>query len=87
VAMASIFSETRTFGRGGAGAVLGSKKVKGIAVRGTRGVEVAHPGDFQKLVTADMKVLKAACAEEYNLVGMFSRVGTGAGMGLVNGRG
>ena len=49
VAMASIFSETRTFGRGGAGAVLGSKKVKGIAVRGTRGVEVAHPGDFQKL--------------------------------------
>jgi hypothetical protein len=42
---------------------------------------------FKNLVTADMKVLKAACAEEYNLVGMFSRVGTGAGMGLVNGRG
>lgn len=87
VAMASIFSETRTFGRGGPGAVLGSKKIKGIAVRGTCGVSVARPGDFQKLVEMDMKVLKDACAEEYNLVGMFSRVGTGAGMGLVNGRG
>lgn len=87
VAMASIFSETRAFGRGGAGAVLGSKRVKGIAVRGSGAVEVARPGEFSSLVRENMEVLKAACAEEYNLVGMFSRVGTGAGMGLVNGRG
>jgi aldehyde:ferredoxin oxidoreductase len=87
VAMASIFSETRTFGRGGAGAVLGSKRVKAIAVRGTRGVEVARQDEFAALVRENMEQLKAACAEEYNLVGMFSRVGTGAGMGLVNGRG
>jgi aldehyde:ferredoxin oxidoreductase len=87
VAMASIFSETRTFGRGGAGAVLGSKRVKAIALRGSRGVEVARPDEFSALVRENMELLKAACAEEYNLVGMFSRVGTGAGMGLVNGRG
>ena len=87
VAMASIFSETRAFGRGGAGAVLGSKRVKGIAVRGSGAVEVARPGEFSSLVRENMEVLKAACAEEYNLVGMFSRVGTGAGMGLVCGRG
>jgi len=87
VAMASIFSETRTFGRGGAGAVLGSKRVKAIAVRGSRGVEVARPEEFALLVRENMELLKTACAEEYNLVGMFSRVGTGAGMGLVNGRG
>lgn len=87
VAMASIFSETRAFGRGGAGAVLGSKRVKGIAVRGSGAVEVARPGEFSSLVRENMEVLKAACAEEYNLVGMFSRVGTGAGMGLVSGRG
>jgi len=87
VAMASVFSETRTFGRGGAGAVLGSKRVKAIAVRGTRGVEVARPEEFNAAVRENMEQLKAACAEEYNLVGMFSRVGTGAGMGLVNGRG
>jgi aldehyde:ferredoxin oxidoreductase len=87
VAMASIFSETRTFGRGGAGAVLGSKRIKAIAVRGSGGVEVARPEEFALLVRENMELLKAACAEEYNLVGMFSRVGTGAGMGLVNGRG
>ncbi|MBN1837701.1 MAG: hypothetical protein JW820_17725, partial [Spirochaetales bacterium] len=87
VAMASIFSETRVFGRGGAGAVLGSKRVKGMAVRGTQGLEVARPGEFAALVAENMELIRKACAEEYNLVGMFSRVGTGAGMGLVNGRG
>jgi aldehyde:ferredoxin oxidoreductase len=87
VAYASVFSETRTFGRGGAGAVLGAKRVKGLAVRGTRGVVVAHAAEFATLVAENMEQLKKACAEEYNLVGMFSRVGTGAGMGLVNGRG
>jgi aldehyde:ferredoxin oxidoreductase len=87
VAMASIFSETRVFGRGGAGAVLGSKRVKGIAVRGTRGLDVARPAELAALVRENMELIRKACAEEFNLVGMFSRVGTGAGMGLVNGRG
>ncbi len=87
VAFAGIFSETRTFGRGGAGAVLGSKRVKGLAVRGSRGVGTANPEEFARLVAENMAQLAKACAEEYNLVGMFSRVGTGAGMGLVNGRG
>jgi aldehyde:ferredoxin oxidoreductase len=41
----------RSIGRGGAGAVLGSKKVKGIAFHGTQKREVAHPDilmDFWK---------------------------------------
>jgi len=87
VAMASIFSETRTFGRGGAGAVLGSKRIKGMAFRGTRGVDVADRKTFAELTSRNIEVLKAACREEFNLVGMFSRVGTGAGMGLVNSHG
>ncbi len=87
VAMAGIFAETRTFGRGGAGAVLGSKRVKGMAFRGSRGVGVADRGAFGALVARNMEMLRQACAEEFNLVGMFSRVGTGAGLGLVNGRG
>ena len=87
VAFAGIFSETRTFGRGGAGAVLGSKRLKGLAVRGSRGVGTARPQEFARLVAENMGQLAKACAEQYNLVGMFSRVGTGAGMGLVNGRG
>jgi len=87
VAMASVFSETRTFGRGGAGAVLGSKRIKGIAIRGTGALQVSNLEEFQKLVLKDMAALRKACAEEYNLLSMFSRAGTGAGMGLVNARG
>jgi len=87
VAMASIFSETRTFGRGGAGAVLGSKRIKAMGFRGTKGVDVAHRGDFRSVVAENMETIQNACKEEYNLVGMFSRFGTGAGMGLVQSRG
>ncbi len=87
VAMASIFSETRTFGRGGAGAVLGSKRIKGMAFKGTKAVDVADRKAFQDLVARNVDILKAACADSHNLVGLFSRVGTGAGMGLVNSQG
>jgi aldehyde:ferredoxin oxidoreductase len=34
------------FGRGGAGAVMGSKNIKGIVIRGTGAVRVAHPQAF-----------------------------------------
>ncbi len=87
VAMASIFSETRTFGRGGAGAVLGSKRIKAMGFRGSKGVDVAHRGDFRFLVAENMETIQKACQEEFDLVGMFSRFGTGAGMGLVQSRG
>jgi aldehyde:ferredoxin oxidoreductase len=87
VAMAAIFSETRTFGRGGAGAVLGSKRIKGMAFKGTHALDVADRAAFADLVARNMEVIRKACAEEHNLVGMFSRVGTGAGMGLVNSKG
>jgi len=40
----------REFGRGGCGAVMGSKKLKAIAVRGTKDVEVADPEGLMKLV-------------------------------------
>jgi len=43
---AVICNLTRAAGRGGAGAVFGSKKLKAIATRGTKGVGVAHPKDF-----------------------------------------
>jgi aldehyde:ferredoxin oxidoreductase len=87
VRMASVFSETRTYGRGGAGAVLGSKRIKAIAFRGTLGVAVADPGEFSRLSSENMKVIQDSCDEEYNLLGMFSKFGTGAGMGLVQSRG
>jgi len=87
VAMASVFSETRTYGRGGAGAVFGSKKIKGIAIRGNVAVKPHDDEMFASLVSEDMEKIKAALSEQYNLVGMFSRAGTGTGVGLINSRG
>ena len=44
VPMASVFSEkVHHGGRGGTGAVMGSKNLKAVAVRGTQGVGVADP--------------------------------------------
>ncbi len=40
----------RAAGRSGVGAVMGSKNLKAIAVRGTGAVEVANPGEFLKTV-------------------------------------
>jgi aldehyde:ferredoxin oxidoreductase len=40
----------RSLGRGGAGAVMGSKNVKGVAFHGSRKPEVARPEVFKRLV-------------------------------------
>lgn len=37
-------------GRGGGGAVMGEKKLKAIAAKGTKGIEVAHPERFMEIV-------------------------------------
>jgi len=53
VAFASIMtdgSDGRALGRGGVGAVMGSKNLKAIAVRGTKGVEVADMDRLAELI-------------------------------------
>jgi aldehyde:ferredoxin oxidoreductase len=45
-----IGSNYRGAARTGMGAVMGSKKLKAIAVRGTRGVKIAKPKDFSLLM-------------------------------------
>jgi aldehyde:ferredoxin oxidoreductase len=49
VRYATISHDRRHAGRGGSGAVLGSKNVKAIAVRGTQQCEWAHPDDLVQL--------------------------------------
>ncbi|MGQ9648046.1 MAG: aldehyde ferredoxin oxidoreductase family protein [Thermodesulfobacteriota bacterium] len=49
VRFASIISEMRAFGRGGAGAVMGSKNLKAIAARGHHPITIAHPNYFIKV--------------------------------------
>jgi aldehyde:ferredoxin oxidoreductase len=47
----------RAAGRSGVGAVMGSKNLKAIAVRGTKGVKVKDPMGFLKATQAGKKVL------------------------------
>ncbi|ARJ67531.1 aldehyde ferredoxin oxidoreductase [Magnetospirillum sp. ME-1] len=47
----------RAAGRSGVGAVMGSKHLKAVAVRGTRGVTVKDPDRFIKAATEQKKVL------------------------------
>ncbi|MDW7673268.1 MAG: aldehyde ferredoxin oxidoreductase family protein [Bacillota bacterium] len=46
VLFAGVLSEGRSFGRGGAGAVLGSKNLKAIAVKGSQGIRIHNYADF-----------------------------------------
>lgn len=46
--------------RGGAGAVMGAKKLKAIAVRGTGAVKIARPEDFQEALSEATERLIAA---------------------------
>ena len=43
-----IINRARACGRMGLGAVVGSKRLKAIAVRGTKGIKIANPGKFMK---------------------------------------
>ena len=49
----------RAAGRGGLGAVMGSKKLKAIVVKGTGSIQVAREEEFMKAASNARKVLKA----------------------------
>ncbi|UCD81801.1 MAG: hypothetical protein JSW26_10350, partial [Desulfobacterales bacterium] len=49
-------------GRMGMGAVMGSKKLKAVAVRGTKGVDLHDPGKFMELALDTHKFLKESAA-------------------------
>lgn len=86
VRYAAAIAEHRVFGRGGVGAVMGAKNLKAIAVYGDRPVAVHNAEAFDAAVDSALDVIRKELANEYSLLGMFSRHGTGAGMGLVNER-
>jgi aldehyde:ferredoxin oxidoreductase len=62
VRLSFINVDSRAFGRGGPGAVMGSKKLKGSAVRGSGKIPLADPAraaEIQKAAVADLKVSRA----------------------------
>lgn len=86
VRYASIIASTRVFGRGGTGAVMGSKNLKGIAFSGSVGVKVHDPSAFSALAEDAFAQFKAATDNQFNLLGVFSRYGTGGGLSMINER-
>ncbi len=64
----------RAAGRSGVGAVMGSKNLKAIAVRGTQGVPVANPAEFMAATTEAKKVLAEDAVTGQGLPAMGTQV-------------
>ncbi|MBI4283136.1 MAG: aldehyde ferredoxin oxidoreductase family protein [Chloroflexi bacterium] len=72
VRMAKVFANiTRTGGKGGMGAVMGSKNLKAVAVRGTGSVKIARPAEFYQAVKLAYNKLRASPTTQ-----KFSQTGT-----------
>jgi len=70
--MAAIINERRAAGRKGLGAVMGSKNLKALAVRGTAPVAIANEADFRKATARMLKAMK----DSHVLYPNFSKLGT-----------
>ena len=70
VRIACIMNDkTRAAGRTGLGAVMGSKNLKAIAVRGTRDITVAKPDEFMEYVKEFHERMKGPAAQKYRTLG------------------
>lgn len=78
VPMANVMNDYfHACGRGGLGAVMGSKKLKAIVVKGTRKPEIADEKRFEKVRTEALHLIKAGS-------GGLSTYGTSALLNLMN---
>jgi aldehyde:ferredoxin oxidoreductase len=76
--MACVINDKhRAAGRGGCGAVMGSKNLKAIVVRGTGKVPVAHPERVKEINTAILEYMKKGHGVE--MLKGFGAFGTGGG--------
>ncbi|MEM3501260.1 MAG: aldehyde ferredoxin oxidoreductase family protein [Candidatus Bathyarchaeia archaeon] len=79
-----IVDKARAFGRGGVGAVMGSKKLKAIAVRGTKEVSVAEPERFMyEVEKAWMKIDSSRSVEARRRNGSRAFLSVGNDLGLL----
>ncbi len=74
-----IFDRFRSAGRGGMGAVMGSKGLKAIVVKGSKGISVARPGSLRKEALQFIRSLERESYYE-----RYSQQGTGAIVDLMN---
>ena len=59
----------RQAGRTGMGAVMGSKNLKAVCFRGTKGIKVAHPVEFYKMAKKLIKVANGPATAKYRDLG------------------
>jgi aldehyde:ferredoxin oxidoreductase len=64
-----INDKTRAAGRTGLGAVMGSKNLKAIAVRGTNDITISKPEEFFNLVKEFHERMKGPAAQKYRTTG------------------
>ncbi len=73
--IANIINEkTRAAGRTGLGAVMGSKNLKAIAVRGTRDITVAKPDVFMDMVREFHERMKGPAVQKYRTLGTVDNI-------------
>jgi aldehyde:ferredoxin oxidoreductase len=73
--LASIINEkTRAAGRTGLGAVMGSKNLKAIAVRGTHDITVAKPTEFMDMVKEFHERMKGPATQKYRGLGTVENI-------------
>jgi aldehyde:ferredoxin oxidoreductase len=83
VPMACIVNERRTAGRKGLGAVMGSKNLKAIAVRGSQKPSIADAAKFKENRQAMLKAMK----DSPMLYPTFSKTGTPVVVDVLTGKG
>jgi aldehyde:ferredoxin oxidoreductase len=82
VRFATISNEGRHAGRGGVGAVMGSKNLKAIALSGSQHTPVAHPGELAAIADSLRRRSLGSLTDKYRSVGtvanlgVFNRLGT-----------
>ncbi|HKZ88561.1 MAG TPA: aldehyde ferredoxin oxidoreductase family protein [Candidatus Bathyarchaeia archaeon] len=69
-----INEKTRTAGRTGLGAIMGSKNLKAIAVRGTRDIVPAKPEEFMEMVKEFHERMKGPATQKYRTLGTVENV-------------
>ena len=82
---AIMFSTYNAAGRGGAGAVMGSKNLKAIAVRGTGALRVANPERFKESVMRSINLIMTDMS--YQPLAEFGSSGILGGLNMIGGVG
>ncbi len=72
--IANVSNDGRKAGRCGQGAVWGSKKLKALAIRGTRGVAVADPDTLLKMSYDILQQAQGPYTQKYRVLGTSSNV-------------